>query len=1044
VRRFIFLLIPSLLCLWQAIAQSPNGTINGIVLDPSGGTIVGAQVIVVNDATGIQYATKTNGEGIYAVSNLPPGSYRVQVSNSGFKTIIKPYIVIHVQDALAINFTLPIGSASEVVTVGGGAPLINTESASVATIVDRKYVENMPLNGRSFQDLILLVPGVVTNSPQSASSNGNFGEFSVNGQRTESNYYTVDGVSANVGIAAAQALSAGNSGSLPASTALGTTQGLVSVDALEEFRVQSSSYSAEYGRNPGGQFSLVTRSGTSDWHGSAFDYFRNNVFDANGWFNDFLKRPQPPLRQNDFGGTLGGPIQIPYIYKGTDRTFFFFSYEGLRLLQPQAAEILYVPTAALRISVPSVLKPVLSAFPLPNCPASAANCSNDLGDGLGNFIGVWSNPNSLDSYSVRLDHSVNPRLKLFFRFGGTRSSTSNRTLSTVVSNSVEAHTYTLGATSQLSSHMDNELRLNYSSTTNQGSFRIDNFGGAQPVNLAQIQGVGGSYAINFFIGFDNTSQISSLTQESGVEGLQRQWNVVDTLGWSLGRHRVRLGVDYRRLAPIQRFPHPTVFYEYLSAASLQANRADFAFAQAQAPAYPNFDNFSAFVQDEYQVTARWHISLGLRWDVNPAPGAAKGNLPYTLEGSINNPASLALAPQGTALWRTSWYNFAPRLGVAHVLRNAPGFETVVRAGGGVFFDTAQQDGTFGYNGVGFSASVFPSPATFPLPASQVVPTISNPPIPPYNLIYAFPSHLQLPFTLQWNASVQQAIGKSQALTLSYVAANGRRLLESNQFSFASQNPNLGTVIYKRNGLTSDYDALEVQYQRRMSRGLQALASYTWSHCIDYGSQDTSSPYLRGNCDFDVRQNFASAFSYDLPDVEGNRVARTLLHNWGLDDRFSARTGFPVTLNGATRVNPATLQSFFAGLDLVPGQPLYVYGSQYPGGRSINPAAFSNPPPGGSGDAPRNFLRGFGAWQMDLALRREFPIHENLRLQFRAEAFNIFNHPNFGQINSSLCAPGPFCQFGQATGTLATSLGVLSPLYQMGGPRSLQFALKLTF
>ena len=244
-----------------ALAQSPNGSIRGLVLDPDAKSIPDAEIIVVNDATGVKYVTSTNREGIYAVENLPPGPYRVQVSKFGFKGIIKPDIILNVQDALSLNFTLPIGASSVTVTVEGGAPLINTQSAAVSTVVDRNFVENMPLNGRSFQDLILLTPGVVTASPQAGSSVGSSGEFSVNGPRTESNYYMVDGVSANGGIYPLSPVYLGNSGSLPPSTSLGTTQGLVSVDALEEFRVQSSTYSAAYGRNPGGQFSFVTRSG---------------------------------------------------------------------------------------------------------------------------------------------------------------------------------------------------------------------------------------------------------------------------------------------------------------------------------------------------------------------------------------------------------------------------------------------------------------------------------------------------------------------------------------------------------------------------------------------------------------------------------------------------------------------------------------------------------------------------------------------------------------------------------------------------------------
>ncbi len=314
--------------------------------------------------------------------------------------------------------------------------------------------------------------------------------------------------------------------------------------------------------------------------------------------------------------------------------------------------------------------------------------------------------------------------------------------------------------------------------------------------------------------------------------------------------------------------------------------------------------------------------------------------------------------------------------------------------------------------------------------------------------------------MQWNASVEQALGKSQALTVSYVGANGRRLPEESQVNANPFNPNFNTIVFNKNALTSDYNALQVQFQRRFAGGLQALGSYTWSHAIDYGSQDASLPYLRGSSDFDVRHNFSAAVSYDLPTGFHYGFARALLSHWGLDDRFTARSAFPVLLQGTLVTNPATGQQFFGGLDLVPGQPVYISGSQCaalynngkgcPGGRAINPNAFALPPSGQAGNAPRNFVRGFDAWQMDLAVRREFPIYERLKLQFRAEAFNIFNHPNFGTISAGgftgYCNPSssPGCTFGQATGTLANSLGILNPLYQTGGPRSMQFALKLIF
>jgi hypothetical protein len=1048
-------------------AQSPNGSINGRVVDPSNGVIIGADILVVNDATGVTYSGKTNDDGIYVVPNLPPGPYRLQVSKVGFKTLIKPDIVLNVQDALSINFTLPVGAIFETITVEGGAPLVNTESAAVSTVVDRKYVENMPLNGRSFQDLILLVPGVVTNNPQGGGvSIGETGEFSVNGQRTESNYYTVDGVSANVGITpVATAGSGGISGSLPASTALGTTQGLVSVDALEEFRVDTSSYSAELGRNPGAQFSFVTRSGTNQWHGTGYDYLRNNDFDANDWFNDYFQQAQPPLRQNDFGVTLGGPVEIPHIYHGRDRTFFFFSYEGLRLDQPQAANVTYVPDADLRSNTPPPLQQVLNAFPLAN--------STDLGNGLAEFIGTWSNPSHIDATSVRFDHVVGKRLRMFFRFAQTSSGVVARgtglvgVASLLNSSDFTTRTYTLGATSSFSTNVSNEFRLNYTSNVGLSSATPSNFGGALPVNLFQLQGVAGGtqvspdIEIGLFLGGGYPTII-----QSANTGKQMQWNLVDTISLTSGRHQFKFGFDFRRLEPKIYAGSPVAIYRYFSAGSVETNSVDIGFGESNAPAFPLYTNLSVFTQDEWKLSARLNLSMGLRWEVNPAPGAADGNLPYTVTG--NSLATLALAPRDTPLWKTTWFNFAPRLGAAYVLRSSPAWEAVARAGGGVFFDTGQQVGSYGYQGLGFSAmtpffgQLVGVPASFPLPATQVSPPIVSPPVAPYtnSTVYAFSPHLQLPYTLHWNASFQQALGKPQALTVSYVGAHAARLLQQKEVNVQPFNPNFGNVSFFQNGLTSDYDAFQMQFQRRLSSGLQVLASYTWAHAIDYGSYNFFVPYERGNSDFDIRHNFTAAVTYDLPNFSRGDVARFVLSRWGLDGRFMARTGFPVTLNGNLLTDPATGQVSYSGLDTVPGQSVYIYGSQCnavysnglpnvlpcPGGRAISPNAFTLPAGDTAGDAPRNFVRGFGAWQMDLALRREFSIYDRLKLQFRTEAFNVFNHPNFGTINPDYCSPsaGTGCTFGQPQATLANSLGGLSSIYQMGGPRSMQLALKLIF
>jgi carboxypeptidase family protein/TonB-dependent receptor-like protein len=1050
--------------------QSPNATLNGQVLDSSGGVIAAAIIDVVNTATNVRYSTKTNAEGMYVLPELPPANYEIQVSHSGFKTIVKPDVLMNVRDAVVINFTLPIGAISERVTVEAGASMINTTDGSVSTVVDQTYVRNMPLNGRSFQDLILLTPGTVAQSPQSTAATGarglgNSGELSVNGQRTESNYYTVDGVSANVGTSpGVNAVSgAGVSGSIASSTALGTTQALVSVDSLQEFRVQSSSYSAEYGRNPGGQFAFETKSGTNQWHGTTYDYLRNDYLDATDWFNDYFGKPKTALRQNDFGGTLGGPVKIPGVYSGNDKTFFLVSYEGLRLIAPQAAAVIPVPDATLRANTLAPLNQVLNAFPVQS-PSGIDNTAS----GVAQFIGSWSNPSSIDSTSVRFDHAVSDKLRLFFRFSDTNSSSEARGLSQTLmaptmhrSLAYTLRTYTAGATSALSNRLSNEFRLNYSSNDVTSRVDIDAFGGSTPVSLPQLTGGGAQTTILFFLG----GPLIGLGDLQRAVGAQKQWNLVDTVSLSLGRHQLKFGADHRRLAPLAAQPTPSPLYLYFGANAVKSNSGSLG-VTSFAPAYPLYKNFSAFVQDEWKVSQRLSLSMGLRWDVNPAPGAAKGLKAYTIQGA--GPATWTLAPQGTPLWQTTWYNFAPRLGLAYVLRNRSGWETVSRAAVGVFFDTGQQLGTAGFGGPGFKAQVSSLPASFGNVAG-LAPPVLNPPTGKFGIVFGFSPHLQLPYTLQWNASIEQGLGRSQSLRVSYVAAHGSRLLQQNLFS-SSTSIVASQFLIGQNGLTSDYDSLQAQFQRRFSQGLTALASYTFSHCIDYSSSNFNIGYVRGNCDFDVRHNLSAAFSYDLPKVGHSGFANAVLHHWGLDDRFIARTGFPVDVNGGTFFDPVTFLQMTTPADLIAGQPVYLYGSACdsklqalgnlkpgrtcPGGRAINPCAFivHGTAPGAPcftggtvpaivGLTPRNFLTGFGAWQMNLAVRREFPIYENLKLQFRAEAFNVFNHPNFGNISTSIGAT----TFGQATSTLASSLGgVLNPLYQTGGSRSMQFALKLLF
>jgi hypothetical protein len=309
--------------------------------------------------------------------------------------------------------------------------------------------------------------------------------------------------------------------------------------------------------------------------------------------------------------------------------------------------------------------------------------------------------------------------------------------------------------------------------------------------------------------------------------------------------------------------------------------------------------------------------------------------------------------------------------------------------------------------------------------------------------------MQAPYTYQWNASLEQALGRSQALTLSYVGANGRRLIGQQQLtSIQALNPEFGTVIYFKTGITSNYQALQLQFQRSVTRGIQALASYTWSHSLDFGSNDTTLPLVRGNSDFDVRHNFQAGLSWEIPTARLDKFSNAILEGWGLDARALVRTAFPITLAGNTEINSATGNTYYSGLNYDPSRPVYLYGSRYPGGRAINGGVNNTATPAFtiptgtnvSGDAPRNFVRGFGLSQVNLAMRRQFILYKETSLQFRAETFNLFNHPNFGYVFPGITG----AQFGQATTMLNGSLGTVAAQYQQGGARSMQFSLRLRF
>lgn len=1027
VIRYLFPLLILFGVVHGALAQTAQ--FSGQVSDPHQAMVSGAQIRVVNQSTGVKYEVNTNNDGAYVVPFVSPGSYRIYVKSQGFNIAVSEPLTVTVGQEMIFDVQLKVGSEKQEITVYGGTQMMNTTDGSVSTVIDQQFVKDMPLNGRSLQDLISMTPGVITSTPQESSAVAITGDFSVNGQHTESNGYFVDGVSANFSSAYSV-----YGGIVATTTVSGTTQGLLSVDALQEFRVESSSYSAEYGRFPGGQFSFASKSGTNNYHGTASEYLRNNFTDANDWFNDYYGYKQSPLRQNDFGGIFGGPVQIPKLYNGKGKAFFFISYEGLRLTLPQPATEEYVPTLAVRQASDAFMQPLLNAFPQPNMRNSggqliadqpvtcstingttgANDGSNTIGwyngypcpggvagtlvpSGMAPFALPYSLPNNIDSYSGRLDYNLTSKMSAFFRIAYTPSWNGARSgyLSMDELTHSNTATYTAGVTNQLSDRINNSFRLGYGRNSYYQSGIIDSFGGATPTNIPADYGIDKYPRPKFEVSTGVTGVGTSYLSDTVNSDWAHQFNVVDTVSMSHGRHQFKFGFDYRRvLSPAEGYD-PYAYLFFANSWQMENNDPSNAGIVAFNPGMPIYNQIALFAQDEWRAASRLSVSIGLRWDVDPPPSMANGLYPYTAFGDINNPSTLTLAPAGTPLWDTSHLNFSPRLGAAYQLRTNPGWETVVRAGGGVFYDTDNEAATLGISGVGFLGSyVLPAQTSFPVTAAMI--NAAQPGIAtPYKTIYMYPRHLQLPYTLEWNLSAQQSLGKSQTLTVSYIGAAGRRLLDWKEYSKLNTlnfNPNFTTVWYLRNGVTSDYDALQLSFQRNLHHGLQALASYSWSHTIDNGadlgtltSYSSNLPTKRGNADNDLRHNLSAGVSWNLPNVQGNQIVRQALSHWGVDGRLFARTGFPVNIQGPMETDASTGATYYSGVSLT-GQPLYLYGAacnaQFatanggrpcPGGRAINPAAFTDLRSATNNPAPRNIARGFGENQVNLAARREFPL-----------------------------------------------------------------------
>ena len=751
-----------------------------------------------------------------------------------------------------------------------------------------------------------------------------------------------------------------------------------------------------------------------------------------------------------------------------------------------------------QFALPAVL-PYVNAYPLPNGPEILDPSGNH--QGIAQFNASYSNPATLNAYSLRVDHKLNDKLNLFGRYNYSPSTLTQRgsgtALSVVAPTATNTQTATVGALWAISSAITNELRFNYSSTDASGSSYLDSFGGAVPLGILPFPSAytagNASVAFEIFTLENN----NSLRAGDSANNQQRQINIVDSAAWQKGAHSLKFGADYRRLSPQfgpVAYTQQAIFTDVPSADTGTID--DLAVVNSSLPATFLFRNLGIFAQDTWHIMPRLTMTYGLRWDVDFVPSSISGPEFAAVTGfNLSDLSNLALAPAGTAPYKTKWDNFAPRIGLAYQVSHNPRWQTVLRGGFGVFYDLASSEaGNLAYNTAypfGTSKFCFPSFAepgcatnlTFPLdpttatPAPIVPPTASN-----GGLLNAFDPHLGLPHTLQWNFAVEQALGTQQTATVSYVGAAGRRLIQT-AVVFPPPPNQFADVQLVTNAGTSDYDALQVQFQRRLSRGLQALASYVWSHSIDTASGGSSyqgdspsgiNPNInRGPSNFDVRNAFSLALTYEVP-APNNVLGKAILQGWSTENIIQVQSAPPVNVYSSLYGFGELLNGFATNArpDVVAGVPLYLYGPQYPGGKAINgtPGAvaggcpdgsqsigpFCPPPidpttglPSSQGNLGRNALRGFGVAQWDFAVHREFSIHESLKLQFRAELFNVLNHPNFGPPVSDLS--GLSGQFGISNQTLGQSLagghlgsGAFDPLYALGGPRSIQFALKFSF
>ncbi len=717
---FVFLIYSA------ALLAQDHANLTVTVNDPSAAMVPGASVTATDLARGRVMVSETK-EGGYAIfDRLAPGDYSIDIIKAGFSNFRIDRLTLNVRDRQTLRVELQVAGAAGTRVQVTDRPEALSSDAAQGISVDQSYVRFLPANGRNAESLILMAPGVTT----AAGGKGD-GGFNANGLRSNTNYYTLDGVSLNRGMGGGMGGGGfgGRGGGPPiAAAGAGSSTEMISIDAMQEMRVQTSSFAPEFGRTPGAQIVMTSRGGSNQFHGALFYYLRNERFDANDWFANAGGYARGRERQKRPGGTLGGPIR-------SNRTFFFVSYEQLDLEAPTTV-IATVPDLATRAAASAALRPYLNAFPRPN--------GKNLDSGGAEFRAVISNPSENQSGSLRIDHLLTSRTTMFARYSLTPSSGVRRgsdatSPNMVTSQSSRSHLATVGATHAFSGGAINDLRVNYSRSSASGYSLMDTFGGAVPLTPSQIfpQGVtadSGSFSLNImgFAGYSYGGRSSSQ---------QAQVNVVNSYSKVSGPNSYKAGVDYRQIGMTNhRLPYSvSASFNGLVAEDsdsdnyfLKGVALNGQVSSSLAVVYPTYTNFSAYAQNTWRATDRTTLTYGLRWDVNPAPTTRQGPRPFALSSS-----SIAGVTQNELIYPTRWTDIAPRFGVAYLSDPTPGREMMLRAGVGLFYDTGYGVTMGAFNGAPYSNVRTISEVKFPLSATDIAPP-KMPPTRPYGQITAGP------------------------------------------------------------------------------------------------------------------------------------------------------------------------------------------------------------------------------------------------------------------------------------------------------------------